>query len=155
MAEGAEGDETLVNSDQEHLISDENSNRGRFRKCTAHPRLIFFVLILALILIGHGLAVYFIYFGCSSLNCASLKVVAMNTWGMPKLFGSELKPERMKAIGDLIAKGDYDVFLMEELWLQDDHEALASRAPPDFMMTGFRQLSLPTCDGRASPFGCR
>jgi len=70
------------------------------------------------------------------------------------LLGSQYKTERMEAIGKLVAKGDYDVFLIEELWMQADHTTVANHLPPDTIMTGFRQLSLGTCDGRVAPWGC-
>jgi hypothetical protein len=60
----------------------------------------------------------------------------------------------MVGIGNEIAKADYDVFMLEELWMQADHDHIASRVPPGFSMTGFRELSLSTCDGRASPYFC-
>ena len=84
----------------------------------------------------------------------SLKVVALNTWGMPATFGSKYKTPRMEAIRDVVAKGDYDVFLLEELWMQGDHETVASKVPKGYSMTGFRQLALSTCDGRVAPSFC-
>ena len=75
--------------------------------------------------------------------------MSLNTWGMPATFGSEFKEERMKAIGEEIAKGEFDLYLLEELWMQPDHTLIASNATSaNFSITGFRQLALPTCDGR-------
>ena len=45
-------------------------------------------------------------------------------------------------------------YLFEELWMQPDHETLAAHAPEGFTMTGFRQLALADCDGRATPLLC-
>ena len=50
------------------------------------------IILAALVLIacGHALAIYLIYFRCHHFNgCSSVKVLALNTWGMPKAFGSE------------------------------------------------------------------
>ena len=66
----------------------------------------------------------------------SLKVITLNTWGMPKTLGSEYKESRIKAIGDVVAKGDYDLFLLEELWMQPDHTTIASRVPAGYSVTG-------------------
>ena len=71
-----------------------------------------------------------------TVNCMSLKVIALNTWGMPAVFGSEYKDQRMKAIGDVVAKGDFDLFLLEELWMQPDHETIASKVPSGYSITG-------------------
>jgi hypothetical protein len=68
--------------------------------------------------------------------------------------GSEYKTLRMVGIGDEIAKADYDVFMLNELWMQADHTHIASRVPPGFSMTGFRELSLSTCDGRVLLIFC-
>ena len=142
-----------IDSDTDRLIQDSGV-RSRWPNCFGHKRLAIFLVSLLLIVIGHVLAIYFIYFKCSGHNCQALKVVALNTWGMPATLGSEFKEERIKAIGDKISQGDYDVFLMEELWMNPDHDSIASRVPANFVMTGFRQLSLPTCDGRIGPDFC-
>ena len=60
----------------------------------------------------------------------------------------------MKVIGSELSKGAYDLYLFEELWMQPDHETLAAHAPEGFTMTGFRQLALADCDGRATPLLC-
>ena len=44
--------------------------------------------------------------------------------------------------------------MLQELWLQDDHDLLSQKIPDDFVMTGFRQLSLNSCDGIFSPWSC-
>ena len=93
--------------------------------------------------------------------------MSFNTWGMPATFGSEFKQERMKAIGEEIAKEEFDLYLLEELWMQPDHTLIDCYSTgqvelcPDynwtnvrtanFSITGFRQLALPTCDGRVGP----
>ena len=58
-----------------------------------------------------------------------LKVMSLNTWGMPRTFGSEDKSLRMEAIGNHIKKGEYDVYLLEELWMRPDHNVIKSLIP--------------------------
>ena len=48
----------------------------------------------------------------------SLKLMALNTWGMPATFGAQDKTSRMQAIGELIQKQEYDIYLLEELWMK-------------------------------------
>ena len=140
-----------IDSDRDRLIQEEPRSGSCFVR---HKRLAIFLVALLLIALGHGLAIYFIYFKCSNINCMGLKVISLNSWGMPATFGSQYKPERMEAIGNRIADGEYDVFLLEELWMQPDHDSIAAKVPQGYEMTGFRQLSLPTCDGRVGPDFC-
>ncbi len=112
-------------------------------------------VIFALILSGHAVVVYYIYFRCSEWsNCVSLKVMALNTWGMPAVFGSQYKTERMKAIAEEFSKGEHDLYLFEELWMSPDHDTVSYAAPEGFTITAFRELSLSTCDGRVLPTAC-
>ncbi len=90
----------------------------------------------------------------SDFRCETIRVMALNTWGMPAAFGSEYKSQRMPAIRDELARGAHDIYLFEELWMQPDHETVASGAPEGFQVTGFRQLSLWDCDGRVAPTSC-
>ena len=111
--------------------------------------LFYYFLFSTFYFLGHGLVIYFVYFKVTevapvlptilcnmTVNCMSLKVIALNTWGMPAVFGSEYKDQRMKAIGDVVAKGDFDLFLLEELWMQPDHETIASQVPAGYSITG-------------------
>merc|ERR1712214_44765 len=78
-----------IDSDGDRLIGQDSSSGGSGilgglrRCCGQHKRLLIFLVVLLLILIGHVLAIYFIYFKCSGVNCMGLKVVSLNTWGMP------------------------------------------------------------------------
>ena len=121
-----------------------------------------FIVTLSLMLLGHGLAIYFLYYHqpnglqtCDqNTNCVSLKILSLNTWGMPAIFGSKYKTPRIEAISEIIAKEDYDIFLLEELWMESDHKIIASKVPKNYFITGFRQLSKELCDGRWSPGFC-
>ena len=83
--------------------------------------------------------------------------MSLNTWGMPEKLGSEFKTQRMEAIKEEIMKAEFDVYLLEELWMQPDHKTIASAitanhsAAANYSITGFRQLSTAECDGRVLP----
>lgn len=129
---------------QEHL-SNKNSIFVRHKKKCRFGGL----LSILLILIGVGLATYFIYFH----GRTKLHVMEMNVWGMPGgMGGCKYKAERMKALADIInvtRTPYFDVFLLTELWMQADHELLEKAAKSvGLHMTGFRQLASATCDGR-------
>ena len=84
-------------------------------------------------------------------NIFLLQVMSLNTWGMPEKLGSEFKTQRMNAIAKEISKGEFDIYLLEELWMQPDHETIAKKIPANYSITGFRQLAPATCDGRVLP----
>ena len=48
------------------------------------------------------------------MNCDDLKVLTLNTWGL--LYISQDIDERMKAIGDELSKGIYDLVFLQEVW---------------------------------------
>ena len=83
-----------------------------------------------------------------------LKVFALNVWGMPEFLGSEDKFLRMNAIGQLVAKAEYDLYLLSELWLRSDHQIIKSWLPSGLFMTEIADFSLPSCDGFISPWDC-
>ena len=69
--------------------------------------------------------------------------MALNTWGMPATFGAEDKEIRMEAIGRLIQDQEYDVYLMEELWMKPDHATIQKMLPEGFHMTEVHELNNP------------
>ena len=95
------------------------------------------LIILLLILTGVGLVAYISY------NTTKLIVLNFNVWGMPGgIDGCEYKPERMEALADLIKSRTpyFDLFLLTELWMQEDHQLLEEAANSvGLHMTRFRQ----------------
>ncbi len=77
--------------------------------------------------------------------------MSLNTWGMPEKLGSEFKTQRMNAIAKEISKATFDVYLLEELWMQPDHTTIANAIPANYSITAFRQLAPASCDGRVLP----
>ena len=94
------------------------------------------------------------------ISCSDLKIMSLNVWGMPPIFGSQYKEERISAIANEISKGDFDIYLLQELWLESDHKKIAASLPIGYYITGFRQMSehilgfMSVCDGIFSPAGC-
>ena len=80
--------------------------------------------------------------------------MSLNTWGMPSALGSEYKQQRMKAIAAEVNKAAYDIYLLEELWMENDYWTVRAGVPKGYNMTEFRGLALPTCDGRVLPTAC-
>lgn len=147
----------ISESDRGPLIPDEGPESRRARclsRCHAYRWPIGILLILCFIVLGHALAIYFLYFKCNSSDCIGLKMMTLNTWGMPKSLGSQFKEERMAAIGREIAKAERDIYLLQELWMEPDYQTIRANLPKGYFMTLFRQLGLSTCDGHAGPEFC-
>ncbi len=77
-----------------------------------------------------------------------LEVMAFNVWGMPAgLGGCKYKQQRMDALHNLLIAAedgdlDFDVLLLEELWMSADHENLANASrKAGLHMTAFRELA--------------
>ena len=72
-------------------------------------------------------------------------VFEFNVWGMPGGIGDcQYKKERMKALANIIRSREpyFDIFMMAELWMEDDHALLKEAAnETGLYMTGFRELS--------------
>ena len=150
-----------ISNDHEHLVQDdeEGESRGstssRICQCVkSNKRFLLFLLAVTLILIGNGIAIYLVHFRCNTSNCLPLKVMSLNTWGMPATFGSEYKTERMKGIAAEVSKAAYDIYLLEELWMEGDYYTVRGSLPKGYYMTEFRGLALSTCDGRLAPTAC-
>jgi len=90
-----------------------------------------------------------------SLDTITLNVFSLMVWGSPGSFGTEDKELRMKAIGNYIANHtEYDVFLINDLWMRGDHETIRKLIPEGYQMTSVGQLALQSCDGLAAPEFC-
>merc|ERR550539_1454463 len=68
-----------------------------------------------------------------------------NTWGIPQAYGSKDKDERMEKIGQLLARGDYDLVLLQELWMRKDHKTIKASLGPGLYMTEYDDLN--KCEG--------
>ena len=56
----------------------------------------------------------------------NFKVLSLNTWGMPEKLGSKDKKQRMAAISEELKRGEYDLYLFEELWMRPDYDTIRS-----------------------------
>ena len=70
----------------------------------------------------------------------------LNVWGLPERYGSKLKEERIDAIAREVSRGSFDVYLLQELWMEQDHDKIAASLKKGFYMTGFRN-SLQSQEG--------
>jgi len=138
---------------------------GRCCSCLGgHKRLLCFLVALVLIVTGHALAIYFIHFKdkwtCTDQDVREgrcvrdFRVLSLNTWGMPERLGSQDKAQRMKAIAQELSKGDYDLYLFEELWMRGDYATIKGGVPEGYHITEYWKLTHGKCDGRIAPDGC-
>jgi len=143
-------------SDSDPLLVAGTPSRWTSRRTT--------ICCLSLLLLGSlGLATaliltYFLAAPGGLGPIVSLKLMALNTWGMPATFGAKDKTLRMQAIGELIQKQEYDIYLLEELWMRPDHALVKSLIPSNYHMTEVMDLNNPhqwtNCDGEIGPDGC-
>ena len=149
-----------ISSDREHLVDNDDSEASGLRSrrivscCMSYKRFILFLFALLVIVVGHTIAIYYIYFKCHSSNCLPIKVMSLNCWGMPESLGSQFKKDRIAAIGTEVNKAEYDIYLLEELWMEPDYYVVREKVPKGYFMTEFRGLALATCDGRVAPTAC-
>ena len=148
-------------TDRQHLVdscsTDEAISFGPNTTCSImqrHKHCTSALFIGLVVLACFAAGMYYHRIRCTPTNCIQLKVMSLNTWGMPEKFGSKYKSERMKAIAEEVSKGHYDLYLLQELWMQADHETVRAGLPEGFYMTEFRELALSTCDGRIAPSFC-
>ena len=59
-------------------------------------------------------------------------------------FSSEYKEERMKAIGKEVSKGAYDLYLFQELWIEEDYNTIKANKPEEFHITDFLDFNEPS-----------
>lgn len=122
-------------------------------------------LLVSIGLLSLTTAVCIGYFSDNFGAAVPLRILALNTWGMPELFGAKDKELRMKAIGQMLAKKEYDIYLFEELWLRPDHNTILQHLPDGYHMTSYDSMTQKECpydvftpglccDGAATPSGC-
>jgi len=118
------------------------------------------LICLGLLLVG-GIALftavllsYLCYWDQQEKDYPSIKVLTLNTWGMPASFGSYDKALRMEAIGDFINQSTHDIYLLEELWMRPDHNVIRQKIPDGWFMTHVADFSNGDCDGEIGPDGC-
>lgn len=59
-----------------------------------------------------------------------LKVLTLNCWGVFIPFGSQHRNERISAIALELSKGEYDIVILQEIWLQSDYDKLCTKILP-------------------------
>ena len=54
----------------------------------------------------------------------------------------------MEAIADEVSKGEYDLYLFQELWLESDYKIIKEKVPKDYEITDFLDVIVtsPKCE---------
>ena len=50
----------------------------------------------------------------------------------------------MEAIADEVLKGEYDLYLFQELWLENDYKMIKKSVPKGYQITNFLDFSVPS-----------
>jgi len=142
---------SLYGDDQTRLI---NEGERDDRPCWKKPKFIC-PLLFTIGCLGLGLAIGLCAYKNSYHDVISFRLMSLNTWGMPYKLGALDKEARMIEIGKKIAKQEYDVYLLEELWMKPDHATIKSFVPEGWYMTETYELGVSgACDGKILPTGC-
>ncbi|XP_064627149.1 putative neutral sphingomyelinase [Lineus longissimus] len=57
----------------------------------------------------------------------TLNVLTLNSWGVHTPFACQYRHERIAAIGAEVAKGEYDIVTLQEIWCQSDYDKLCKK----------------------------
>merc|ERR1711953_1637364 len=141
MIKTSENMTSIVESDTEPLFGGKEK-----RKCSGR------CWVIASVCIAVSVGLIFLGYNFYWKDVVGLRVMTYNTWGIPHTFGSKDKEERMEKIGHLLGRGDYDLVLLEELWMRPDHETIKAALGPGLHMTEYDDLN--KCQGTIWPWGC-
>merc|ERR1711913_96253 len=141
MIKTSENMTSLVDSDTEPLFGGREK-----RKCSGK------CWVLTSVCIALAVGLIFLGYNFYWKDVVGLRVMTFNTWGIPHTFGSQDKEERMEKIGHLLGRGDYDIVLLEELWMRPDHATIKNSLGPELHMTEYDDLN--KCQGTIWPWGC-
>jgi len=146
--------------DSDPLITETSQPRGCKSK----------FLCPALVLLGVSCLVTAIvcsyFFNYEFQEGVPIRVLSLNTWGMPHSLGSMDKEIRIPAIANMVRKKEFDVYLFEELWMRGDHSIVEKAAASvGYYMTKYDDLAQKACiqpfifdficcDGIIAPGGC-
>jgi len=84
-----------------------------------------------------------------------LRILSLSVWGAPSSLGTKDKTERIAAIAAFVANStEYDLVLLQDLWMRPDHETIRASLPKDRVMTRVGDLAPALCDGRILPTSC-
>jgi len=133
------------------LLPDANQPKPWWKKSKFLCPLLFTIGLICLIV-----AISSCFYKSAYHDAVELNVMALNVWGVPATFGASDKENRMVMIGKMIQKKEFDVYLLEELWMRPDHETIKSlTSDAGLYMTEVHELALAdVCDGRVAPSFC-
>ena len=57
---------------------------------------------------------------------------------------SKYKKERMAAIAKLVSQGEYDLYLFQELMVEEDYKVIKKSVPEGFHFTNFEDFNDPS-----------
>jgi len=83
-----------------------------------------------------------------------LRLLSLMVWGSPGSFGVDDKELRIEAIGNLTRSGNWDVILLNDLWMRPDHGKIRAMIPEGHDMSSVGDLAVATCDGSIAPEFC-
>ena len=87
-------------------------------------------------------------------------MLSLNAFGLPKILELYLgietqKGQRMDAIAEKISIGEYDLILLQEVWVKSDYDTIRQLIPPKFHITSFDDFNVKKCVRTGGQAGLR
>ena len=61
----------------------------------------------------------------------------------------------MDAIAEIISAGEYDLILLQEVWVKSDYDTIKKSIPPSFHVTSFDDFNVKKCVRTGGQAGIR
>ena len=75
-----------------------------------------------------------------------MKMLSLNAFGMPEVLqGETYRKHRINAIAEKISHADYDLYLLQEVWIKSDYDIIRNAIPPNYKITSFEDFNDGKC----------
>ena len=71
-------------------------------------------------------------------------MLSLNVYGI-SWYNNTHKEQRIAAIASFIAKQDYDLYFLQELWLKNDYDIIKKALPSNMYITNFEDFNVDSC----------
>ena len=85
-----------------------------------------------------------------SISHPMIQMLSLNAFGLPKILELYLgietqKGQRIDAIAEMISVGNYDLILLQEVWVKSDYDTIKNSIPSSFHITSYDDFNVKKC----------